>query len=191
MIVALDVDYRDDHAVAAAVVIADWETERVVLEDRVHVAGIEPYEPGNFYARELPPLLAIWERLESSRATRERREGFSPAESEDRRSGRSLPRIHTLIVDGYVWLDSNDTPGLGGRLWESLDQRVCVIGVAKTRFRDGAAATEVLRGSSAKPLFVTAAGMDVEAAAARVEQMAGGHRIPVVLGAVDRLCCAE
>jgi deoxyribonuclease V len=42
--------------------------------------------------------------------------------------------IVALDVDGYVWLDSNGTPGLGGRLWASLDQRVCVIGVAKTRF---------------------------------------------------------
>lgn len=188
MIAAFDVDYRDDYAVAAAVVIPDWETELVVHEERVRVDGVSAYEPSRFYERELPALLRLWEQLGAVNATRERRRGFTPSADGDRRSGRSQPRIHTIIVDGYVWLDGNDAPGLGGHLWEVLDRRVCVIGVAKNRFGESTIATEVLRGTSAKPLFVTAAGMDVEAAAGRVESLAGEHRTPTLLGAVDRLC---
>lgn len=48
-------------------------------------------------------------------------------------------------------------------------------------------AARVLRGCSARPLYVTAAGMEVAEAARVVAAMAGDHRMPEALTLVDRL----
>jgi deoxyribonuclease V len=45
----------------------------------------------------------------------------------------------------------------------------------------------VLRGNSARPLFVTAAGIEVTEAAATVVAMKGKFRLPDVLRRVDAL----
>lgn len=188
MIAALDVDYRKKKAVAAAVVFHDWEDERIVVEGTTDVESFADYEPGRFFERELPCLLAAWERLELDWATKERREGFAHRSEDDRRRGRALPRIHTAIVDGHVWLDDDRSPGLGAHLWNALDNRVCVVGVSKRAFRDVSGAIEVRRGESNNPLYVSAAGMDAVTAAQHVETMAGEFRIPTLLRRVDQLC---
>jgi deoxyribonuclease V len=46
----------------------------------------------------------------------------------------------------------------------------------------------VMRGGARRPLFVTAAGMNVDTAAAHILNMHGAHRIPSILKRVDRLC---
>jgi hypothetical protein len=51
-----------------------------------------------------------------------------------------------------------------------------VTGVAKSRFRTTVHAVPVLRGSSARPLFVTAAGLPAADAADLVRRMAGRYR---------------
>ena len=57
-----------------------------------------------------------------------------------------------------------------------------VIGVAKTAFRAAAHAIPVVRGeSSARPLYVTAAGMSRHQAAHLVRHMAGRYRLPDAL----------
>lgn len=72
-------------------------------------------------------------------------------------------------------------------LYEALDRRIPVIGVAKTAFLRATNARDVARGSSAKPLFVTAVGMDLDVAAGHVRDMHGTFRIPTLLKLVDRL----
>ena len=62
-----------------------------------------------------------------------------------------------------------------------------MIGVAKTPFRTATHAIPVLRGSSARPLYVTAAGMPRAEAAELVRHMAGRHRLPDALRRVDTL----
>lgn len=61
------------------------------------------------------------------------------------------------MVDGYVDLDPGGRPGLGARLHAGLGGGVPVIGVAKTAFRTATHAAQVIRGHSARPLYVTAA----------------------------------
>jgi len=80
-------------------------------------------------------------------------------------------------VCGVRWLDV----GAG-----ALARNIEVVGVAKSAFA-GAAAAEVLRGTSARPLYVTAVGTERAAAAAGVQSMHGDHRIPTLLGRVDAL----
>src|SRR5713226_9214071 len=62
-----------------------------------------------------------------------------------------------LVVDGYVDLDPTGRPGLGAHAHAEFG--VPVIGVAKTAFRTATHAMPVLRGRSARPLFVTARGV--------------------------------
>jgi len=89
------------------------------------------------------------------------------------------------VVDGYADLDPDGRPGLGARAHAEFG--VPVIGVAKTAFRTATHAIPVLRGASARPLYVTAAGMSRLGAAELVRQMAGRHRMPDALRRADTL----
>jgi deoxyribonuclease V len=80
------------------------------------------------------------------------------------------------VVDGYADLDPGGRPGLGARAHAEFG--IPVIGVAKSRFRTATHAVPVVRGSSARPLFVNAAGMPAADAADLVRDMAGRYRLP-------------
>jgi deoxyribonuclease V len=159
MLAICDVDYRPEGAVVACVLAADWGAASALREWTVTVAEVAGYEPGNFAARELPCLVAV----------------LAPV----------VDQVHTVIVDGYVWLGP-EKPGLGARLHQALGGQVAVVGVAKTRFA-GAVAEAVVRGSSRNPLQVTSIGMEVKAAAAAVAGMHGPHRIPTLIKRADGL----
>jgi deoxyribonuclease V len=156
----VDVHYPESGGARAALIVYVDETfERV---ERQLVAGLDdvaPYRPGSFFERELPAIRAV----------------LAPAGPLD-----------LLVVDGYVDLDPAGRPGLGARVHAEFG--LPVIGVAKSSFRTATHAVPVLRGSSARPLYVTAAGLPVPRAAALVAGMHGRTRIPTALGAVDRLC---
>lgn len=139
----------------------EWSDSAPLHEHIRRFSRVEPYVPGQFSLRELPFILAMLAMLAA--------------------------RPETVIIDGYVWLDAAGRPGLGGRLYRELDEQVPVIGAAKTRFRTASHAIEVFRGSSRRPLLVTAAGMDPHEAARRIRNMHGPHRIPTLLALVDRL----
>jgi deoxyinosine 3'endonuclease (endonuclease V) len=101
-------------------------------------------------------------------------------------SGRyCFPRCCLLVIDGYADLDPAGRPGLGAHAHAAFG--VPVIGVAKTRFRTATHAVEVLRGRSARPLFVTAAGIPTAQAASLVRKMAGPFRLPDALRRADAL----
>ncbi len=161
MIASLDVDYRETEACAAAVTFLDWGDASPLEERVVCIPDVQPYEPGQFFRRELPCLLEVL---------------------------KTLPGLSTIIIDGYVWLDAASKPGLGAHLHEALGGRVPVIGVAKTSFKGSDFALQVVRGASIKPLFVTAAGMDAEHAAEWIRSMHGPYRLPTLLNRVDYLC---
>jgi deoxyribonuclease V len=128
---AVDVHYlRAGGARAAAVLAADAVFAHMLAERIAVIPQVPPYRPGEFYLRELPPLRAVLDGL----------------------SGLGL-----LVVDGYADLDPGGRPGLGARAYAEFG--IPVIGVAKSRFRTATHAVPVVRGSSARPLFVTAAGM--------------------------------
>jgi deoxyribonuclease V len=162
MLACLDVDYRDEGAVAACVLFRDWADEHPAAERVERIARVEPYEPGQFYRRELPCLLAVL--------------------------GTVAEGLEAVVIDGYVWLHDETTPGLGGHLYEALGRAVPVVGVAKTCFLSATAARPVLRGGSARPLYVTAVGVSADEAASRVRDMHGPYRIPALLKRVDQLC---
>lgn len=116
----------------------------VRAEWTVLVPVVLPYRPGEFFPRELPPLRAV------------------------------LAQVHNLgllIIDGHADLDPDGRPGLGAHAHAVFG--VPVIGVAKTRFRTASHTVDVLRGNSARPLFITASGMPAAEADALVD--AGQH----------------
>jgi deoxyribonuclease V len=157
--VAVDVHYlRTGGARAAAVLAADAAFAHVLAERTAVVPRVAPYQPGEFYRRELPPLRAVLEDL----------------------SGLGL-----LVVDGYADLDPGGRPGLGARAHAEFG--IPVIGVAKSRFRTATHAVPVVRGSSARPLFVTSCGMPLAEAADLVRRMAGRYRLPDALRRADTL----
>ena len=163
MIIAIDVYYQDKKAIVAGVLFHFWDApktaDEVVIEMEIDRVG--EYEPGQFYKRELPCILALLETLET------------------------LPEI--IVIDGYVYLGSEENPGLGQRLYDALEGRSIVIGVAKTRFQDTPATTEVYRGQSQNPLYVTAIGVGTSEAKRFIMDMQGESRIPTLLKRVDQL----
>ena len=60
-----------------------------------------------------------------------------------------------------------------------------MIGVATSRFRTATHAVPAVRGSSARPLFITAAGMPSADAADLVRRMTGPYRLPDALRRAD------
>lgn len=163
MIAFLDVHYRNGGGRAACALAESWTDAAPVATFAADIPEALPYEPGCFYRRELPCLQAVL---------------------------RLLPDVpDVLVIDGYVWLDSHGKPGLGAHLHQVADGTP-VVGIAKTSFRglEGSGLVElVYRGKSTKPLYVTAAGLDVRTAAHAVAHMHGEHRIPTLLRITDIL----
>jgi deoxyribonuclease V len=94
--------------------------------------------------------------------------------------------IGCIVVDGYFWLEEGHQ-GLGYKLYEALEKKIPVVGVAKTFYKD-AKAVQICRGDSKTPLYVTAEGMPVNDAAAAVAGMHGDYRLPTLLKLVDQTC---
>src|SRR5262249_60668815 len=103
---------------------------------------------------------------------------------------RVLPSVQIVLIDGYVWLEKK-RPGLGAHLYQSLDGRVPVIGIAKTRYVGAEDVQEIRRGKSKQPLYISALGLGAAQAAEHVCSMRGPYRIHTLLKRVDVLSRGE
>lgn len=139
-------------------VAADAAFFRVLAERTAVAPEVNPYRPGEFYRRELPPLRAVLD---------------------------GIGGLGLLVVDGYADLDPGGRPGLGAYAHAALG--VPVIGVAKPAFATATHAIPVLRGTSTHPVFVTAVGMPRADAAELVRHMAGRFWVPDALRRADQL----
>jgi deoxyribonuclease V len=161
-ILAVDVSYHNEQAVAAGMLFSDWRacesTDKIVA----YISNIQAYVPGQFFRRELPCILALLDQL------------------------HALPDY--IVIDGYVYLGKEQKPGLGKYLFDALDNRSIVIGVAKKRFKDTPVDVEIYRGQSKRPLYVTSVGIEHSLARQYILEMCGENRIPVLLKSVDHLC---
>lgn len=156
---AVDVHYLGTAGARAALVTAsDSRFSELAGTATTLVAEADLYRPGEFYLRELPAIRAVC---------------------------RHAGPFALIVVDGYVDLDPAGRPGLGTHVHAEFG--VPVIGVAKTAFRTATHAARIRRGQSARPLFITAAGMTIADAARLIEEMAGPFRIPDALREADRL----
>jgi deoxyribonuclease V len=156
---AVDVGYPPAGGARAAIVIAASARFDAVLTERTaDLPAVAPYVPGQFFLRELPPLRAVL---------------------------RGAGQLRLIIIDGYVDLDPDGRPGLGAYVYEEF--AVPVIGVAKTAFRTATHAIPVHRGGSARPLYVTAAGLLPSHAAELISTMSGPYRLPDAIRRADAL----
>jgi len=160
-IVAVDGAYSETRSAGGGVFFLDWASDDAVELSSVLIESAPPaYEPGAFYKRELPLIMAVLETAQRP--------------------------VSTVIVDGYVWLSGDKKPGLGARLYEALGRSIPVIGVAKTTFQDDTWSAQVRRGASTAPLFVTSVGIDRTDAARRIARMSGEGRTPKLISLADR-----
>lgn len=163
MILAFDTYYFENKAKTVCLVFDNWNesdkfsTFTEILED------INEYIPGEFYKREMPCILSLFQNIH-------------------------IPNIEAIIVDGFVFLDDHNKLGLGGHLYEALDCKIPVIGVAKTNFATITRNKMALcRGESKNPLYITSIGIDPEIATEKIRNMSGKYRIPTLLKELDRL----
>ncbi len=103
-----------------------------------------------------------------------------------------LLREHSLapeliVIDGFVHLDADETPGVGQHLYQALGGTVPIVGVSKKRLPGLSTQFEVLREDEAPPLVVTCAGIDIGAAKVRLRSMHGRKRVPTLMKLVARL----
>lgn len=163
MKLAIDVGYHETGATAAGVLFHDWVDRDSSDEVSVSVRNVVPYQSGQFYKRELPCMISLLNQLNCD--------------------------VEVVIVDGFVWLSKDEKapkPGLGAFLFEHLEKKVPVIGVAKTEFAQCGAA-DLLRGNSRRPLFISSVGIEPVEAIQCIKQMHGEFRIPTLLKRVDSL----
>lgn len=163
MIYAFDTFYYPDYAKTVCIAFEQWDskTESFIYSENTEINS--DYESGAFYKRELPCILSLLKKID-------------------------LKDGDFIIVDGYVTLDNNGKIGLGGYLYESLNKKYPVIGIAKNEFasEDNMRKT-IFRGESKTPLFLTAVGIDTDDIKIKVENMYGAYRIPTLLKKLDQL----
>jgi deoxyribonuclease V len=162
MFACVDVHYYDDAAVAACVLFQNWADANSMKQITVSIADIKPYQPGKFYERELPCILKVLDTVPQ--------------------------RPDTIVIDGYVWLDTEKSPGLGAYIYYALDEHAAIIGVAKSTFQGSNHARKVFRGTSKRPLYITAAGIDPGTASEYIKMMHGKFRTPTLLKLADTIC---
>lgn len=104
MILIVDTFYGDNWARVAGVTVDSPDARQVWQEYTVMVANPAPYEPGQFYKRELPGILELL---------------------------KTLPKQpDVVIIDGYCEVGGHD--GLGNHLHNTT--QIPVIGLAKTNY---------------------------------------------------------
>jgi deoxyinosine 3'endonuclease (endonuclease V) len=170
MIVAFDTYYYGGFSYTVAGVFEAWNSDKVKYFVCSRRAGIDAeYKPGELYKRELPCIMQCLEKL-------------------------NVDNITSIVVDGFVWVvddEGNKVPGLGKRLQDAIlekfDRHITVIGVAKNPYHtEIPGCKEVLRGKSAKPLYITCTeDYFIEHYVVEIKLMFGESRIPDILKSID------
>lgn len=162
-LLAFDTYYFEGKAKTVCIEFNQWNQDKDYKVHSEIIDNIEDYIPGEFYRRELPCILSLLQKM-------------------------NLENIDAIVVDGYNYLDDDKKYGLGGHLYEKLNQKIPIIGVAKTNFASlNKDKKSLFRGDSLKPLFITSIGIDLDDAFKKVESMAGEFRFPTLLKELDRL----
>lgn len=163
MILIIDGDYNEQEHTAhmAGVLLNDYTDEEISGFITADVENIGEYECGSFYKKELKGAEALLDKL-------------------------NISDIDLIIVDGYAKFNDGVHKSLGEYIND--EYKIPVIGVAKKhcelcKIED----TEVYRGSSKTPLYITVCGGNQNAAKRVIEYMYGNHRIPYAIKMADML----
>lgn len=161
MKLAITVHFDGAQARAAAVAFDAWDAPEATQTYVTPIAQVDKPARGEPDLRELHCVMQLL-----------REHGLEP---------------ELIVIDGFVHLDAEETPGPGLQLFHALAGRVPVIGVSKTSRPGLPAQFEVMREEEARPLTVTSAGVDIGAAKVRVRGMHGRKRVPTLMKLVARL----
>lgn len=159
-IACFDVYYYEDYAKACCVVFKIEPLEKIVSKYCETIQSVDEYISGEFYKRELPCLLKVYEKIKED--------------------------IDLIIVDSFVLLKEGKK-GLGAHLFNALDRKTPVIGVAKSFFEGCTDYVEIYRGQSSRPLYISSVGISLNDSAELIKSLNGKNRIPDVLKMVDQL----
>lgn len=167
MILAFDTWYHEKTAKTVGLSFKDWNDETDYEVYSEILSGVSEYVSGEFYKRELPCILSLISKIDRS-------------------------QVELIIIDGFVYLDDENKFGLGAYLYEALDEKIPVIGVAKSNFATIVNNKQpIYRGKSKHPLYITSIGIDLNWASEKIKNMNGDFRIPDLLKLVDRLTREE
>jgi len=163
MILAFDTYYYDHKAKTVCVAFDGWVDKEPVHIYTEILDKVAEYQSGEFYKRELPCIMSLLKSID-------------------------LQLVKIIIVDSFVVLDDAGSLGLGGHLFNQLNQTIPIIGVAKNNFFTlQQQKRTLLRGDSQKPLYITSVGIDLDIATAHIQSMHGPYRIPTLLKQLDGL----
>lgn len=163
MILAFDTYYFDNKAKTICVTFESWDHTDKFNHFEEIIEHVEEYIPGKFYRREMPCILSLLQKI-------------------------NIQDVEIIIIDGFVFLDDNGKLGLGGHLYQELDCKIPIIGVAKSNFASiNKNKKEVFRGESKKPIYITSIGIDLDVASENIKNMSGKYRMPTLLKELDRL----
>ena len=134
MKLVMDVLIQGDTALVAAVAFDDWNAMEGTKNYSLRIERVEKPAKGELDLRELPWLVQL---LDAN--------GLQP---------------EAIVMDGFVHLDAQETPGLGRRLHDTLGGRTAVIGVSKSLFKGSETPDQfcVFREDETPPLVVTLRG---------------------------------
>ncbi|WP_342648582.1 endonuclease V [Mucilaginibacter sp. CSA2-8R] len=162
MILAFDTYYFGDQAKTVCLAFETWAATEAAMVYSETLVGIANYVPGQFYKRELPCILSLLQQID-------------------------ITNVKAIVVDGYVYLNDEHAPGLGRHLYDAVQRKIPIIGVAKSNFATlNKSKLLLLRGSSINPLYITSVGIDLQTAGQYIAAMTGLYRIPTLLKALDR-----
>ena len=113
MKLAVDAYYAGNKAKVVGVLFENFSDEKPLKIISKIVDDVAPYESGSFYKRELSCIVSLLQDLD-------------------------MRDISLIVIDGFVYLDGDGRYGLGGHLYEHLERRVQVVGVAKSPFKGSA-----------------------------------------------------
>lgn len=162
MKLAMDLHYEGEGAQAVAVGFDEWGAPEALRTWTSRIPKVEKSPRGELDLRGLPCLLQLL-----------REHALQP---------------ELIVINGFVHLDAQDTPGLGLHLHQALGGRCPVIGISKSAMAAGTPAQfEVYREEEAAAVVVTCAGIDLGAAKARVRAMHGRRRVPTLMKLAARI----
>jgi deoxyribonuclease V len=161
MKLAIGVHIDGAGALAAAVSFDVWDAPEPTRTYTSRILHVEKARPGELDLRSLPCIIQLL-----------REHALEP---------------ELLMIDGFVDVDTKETPGLGRHLYHALDGRAAVIGVSKSSIPTLPPQFEVFREEEARPLLVTSVGIDIGAAKAGLRAMHGRKRVPTLLKLVARV----
>ena len=157
----IDVGYQNNKAKVVGGFFEEWSANQLIKIAYKEVDEVAEYIPGEFYKRELPCILEFLKEHNNE-------------------------EIECIIIDGFIFLDDENKKGLGAYLYESLNNKLPIIGVAKSKFYNNTKNTiELVRGQSKNPLYISAIGIDLNEAAQLINSMQGQFRLPNLIKQVD------